>query len=121
MSDSRYHDLEVWRTAYDLALRVYEATSQFPAEERYGITQQLRKAAVAVFANIAEGQSRGSRKEFAQFCMIARGSRAEVDALLPLSRDLRFLDPTTWQELADGYDRVSRMLNKLITALKAKP
>lgn len=82
----RYADLEVWRVAYGLALRVYEETRGFPQDERFGLTQQLRRAAVAVIANLAEGQSRGSRKEFAQFCNIARGSNAEVHALLLLSR-----------------------------------
>jgi four helix bundle protein len=116
-SVEKYQELEVWNLAYGLALDVYQATRGYPSEERFGLTQQLRRASVGVIANLAEGQGRGSRREFRQFCAIARGSQCEVHALLQLSRDLGYLDSTKWRQLADGYVRVGQMLNKLLVSL----
>ena len=118
MSHERYKELEVWKEAYKLALRVYKITEQFPMEERFGLVQQLRRASVAVFTNLAEGHARGSRRDYAHFCVIARGSQAEVLSLLSFSRDLRLVGDTVWQELDDAYARVGRMLNGLVTSLR---
>lgn len=118
MERDRYQDLEVWQKAYQLALRVYRITAKFPTEERFGLALQLRRAAVGVFANLAEGHARGSRREYAQFCTIARGSQTETQALLLLSKDLRLVDLDVWQELDEAYRRVGQMLNKLVTALR---
>lgn len=116
-----YHHLEVWQVAYNLAKQVFKLTSGFPPEERYGLSQQLRRAAVSLVANLAEGHARGSRKEFLQFCTTARGSQAEAHALLMLSRDLGFAEPAAWEVLDLGYTRVGQMLNKLIGALRRPP
>lgn len=118
LKGERYQDLEVWRVAYNLALRVYQVTTLFPTEERFGLAQQLRRASVGVFTNLAEGHARGSRKEFVQFCTIARGSQAEVHSLLLFSKELGFLKEEIWDELSDGYTRVGQMLNKLVTSLR---
>jgi four helix bundle protein len=114
----KYQNLDVWKLAYALALRLYTVTSQFPAEERFGLAQQLRRAAVGVFANLAEGQGRSGRNEFLHFCTIARGSQSEVHALLLLGRDLGFIEMPVWQELDDGYRQVGRMPNRLISRLR---
>lgn len=118
VDQDRYRELEVWRKAYALALRVYRATADFPSEERFGLVQQLRRASVGVFANIAEGHARGSRKEYMQFCTVARGSQTETQALLLLSKDLGFLKVEVWRDLDENYRGVGQMLNKLISALR---
>lgn len=114
----RYQDLAVWNLAYEFAIDVYRVTAQFPAEERFGLTQQVRRAAVAIVANLAEGKGRGSRKEFLQFCTIARGSQAESDALLLLSRGLGFLPEGEWAALSSRCKQIGRMLNGLVTSLR---
>lgn len=118
MEEERYRHLEVWKVAYRLALRVYHVTSRFPAEEKYGLAQQIRRAAVSVFSNIAEGHARGSRREYLQSSTISRGSQSEVRSLLMLSKDLGFLKPEDWQEMDEAYGRVGQMLNKLVSALR---
>jgi four helix bundle protein len=121
VEQDRYRDLEVWQLAYRLALRVYRITSKFPSEEKYGLAQQLRRAAVGVFTNIAEGHARGSRREYMHFCTIARGSQTETTSLLMLSRDLGFLGPESWQEMDNTYRRVGQMLNRLVSVLRQPP
>src|SRR2546428_14017499 len=88
---SHHGELEVWKKAHRFALDVYRATQKFPREEMYGLTAQLRRAAVAIAANIAEGGARQSRKEFLRFCYIPRGSASASDYLLLGSRDLGVL------------------------------
>lgn len=118
MGDDRYRRLEVWQLAYRLSLDVYRMTSRFPSTERYGLAQQIRRASVGVFSNIAAGHARGSRREYLHSCTIARGSQSEVKSLLMLSHDLEFVQPQDWQRLDEGYYRVGQMLNRLIAALR---
>jgi four helix bundle protein len=115
-----YHDLDVWKLAYRLTLEVYRATGRLPEEERFGLAQQVRRAAVGIVANLAEGQGRGSRREFTHFCTMARGSQKEMQALLALSRDLGYLGVQDWRRLDQGYRRVGQMLNRLITRLRTR-
>lgn len=86
-----FENLTVWQLAHDLALRVYKVTSTFPTQEQYGVVAQMRRAAVSIPANIAEGNARGSRADYLRFCHIARGSVAEMKYLLRLSQDLGLL------------------------------
>ncbi|MGH2425888.1 MAG: four helix bundle protein [bacterium] len=118
MEQDRYRELEVWQLAYRLALQVYRVTARFPREERYGLAQQLRRSAVSVFSNIAEGHARGSRREYLQSCTIARGSQTEVRSLLMLSNDLGFLEAEEGSRLNEEYGRVGQMLNRLVAALR---
>jgi four helix bundle protein len=118
VEDDRYRRLEVWQLAYRLALNVYQVTARFPTTERYGLSQQLRRAAVSVFSNIAEGHARGSRREYLQSCVISRGSQTEVKSLLMLSHDLNFVGSQEWRNLDEGYTRVGQMLNKLVVSLR---
>jgi four helix bundle protein len=87
----KHHDLEVWKDAMRLVRYVYALARTFPAEERFGLVSQLRRAAVSAPANIAEGAARGSKAQFARFLLIARGSLVEVDTLLWLSKDFGFV------------------------------
>jgi four helix bundle protein len=94
-----FKELKVWHKAYDLALAVYEASRGFPREEIYGLTSQLRRAAVSVGANIAEGCGRRSDGELIRFLQIARGSASEIEHHLLLARDLKFFG----RREASGY------------------
>jgi len=87
-----HHRLRVWQDSMALARRVYELTSAFPADERFGLVAQMRRCAVSVPSNIAEGAARSSRKEFMHFLHVARGSLSELDTQLRLAHDLGFAD-----------------------------
>jgi four helix bundle protein len=99
-----YRQLLVWKRAHTLALDVYRATQRFPTEERYGLTAQLRRAAVSVVSNIAEGSGRLGDREHIRFLRIARGSVSEVECQLLLSRDLGYLGSSAWTVL-DGQSQ----------------
>ena len=110
-----YANLQVWERAMQLAEAVYEMTSRFPADEKYTLTLQLRRAAISVPSNIAEGKGRGSDKEFKQFLYIARGSLFEVQTQLELAVRLGYIEQTATpqQQIA----QLQRMLNTLINKL----
>lgn len=112
-----FRDLAVWKRAHDLALAIYRGTSSFPNCERYGLVAQLRRAAVSVVSNIAEGAGRQADREQARFLRIARGSVHEVQCQLLLSRDLAYLSPDRWEALDSEIQEISRMLNGLIRVL----
>jgi four helix bundle protein len=106
--------LIVWQKAVRLAVEVYAITRDLPSEERFGLSQQLRRAAVSVVANIAEGHARQLRRDFAQFLSIARGSVGELDAQLEVACQAGLL-PDGRTKAADGLsDEISRMLTALI-------
>jgi len=86
-----HHDLRVWQDAMELVTRIYSVTGTFPAEERFGLTSQIRRASISVPSNIAEGAARGSRKEFIHFLTIARGSLSELDTQLRIARNLEYV------------------------------
>ena len=109
-----YRQLSVWKLAHNVALRIYRATGGFPDHERYGLTAQLRRAAVSVVSNIAEGSGRQGDREHVRFLKIARGSICEVECQLLLSRDLGYLKAELWKLLDDDCQDTSRMLNGLI-------
>ena len=87
----KHHDLLVWRESMDLVTDIYRVTSSYPREEIYGLTSQMRRAAVSVPSNIAEGAARTSNKEFLQFLSIARGSLSELETQIMISRNLGYL------------------------------
>jgi len=115
-----WKELDVWQKTHALVLGVYEVTAQFPAAERYRLTDQLCRAASSVSANIVEGQSRQTTREYLQFLYNARGSLEETRYHLLLARDLQLLDTNVYTELETGYESASKMLNGLIRALKHK-
>lgn len=112
----RFTDLKVWQEGHALTLQVYRLTAGFPAEERYGLTSQLRRAASSVPANIAEGSKRHSQADYARFLNIAEGSLAEAEYFLILARDLGYIDAGATDPLSGRIDQLARMLH----ALRAK-
>jgi len=108
-----FENLEVWQKSRELVLSIYELTSTFPAEEKFGLVSQLRRASVSVSSNIAEGSTRWSRQDQARFYEISYGSLMEVLNQLILSGDLGFLTETQIDEIRIKLDSVSRMLNAL--------
>jgi len=113
-----HHDLLAWQEAMGLAREVYSASCKMPPEEKFGLTSQMRRAAVSVPANIAEGAARGSRKEFAQFLTVARGSLSELETLVILAVDVGQLDEDCGLSVRAHLDRVAGLLNGLITSVR---
>jgi four helix bundle protein len=109
-----FRDLIVWQRAIELTLSVYATTAAFPKEELFGLTSQLRRAAVPIPSNIAEGESRITRGEFKQFLGIARGSTAEVQTQLVLARRLQLAPPELIERSESLIAEVHKMLNALI-------
>jgi four helix bundle protein len=105
-----YRRLDVWHLALDIAEAVYVLTSRFPRSERYGITQQTRRAAVSVSSNIAEGASRGSNPDFRRFLSIAMGSAAELDSQIELSERVGYVRATVSLPLRRDIDKCQAML-----------
>lgn len=119
--DVRTHrDLEVWKLSLDWVETVYRVSSAWPADERYGLTSQTRRAAVSVSANIAEGAGRRTTGEFLQFLGIARGSLAEVETLLNLSVRLGLTEADEFNTLMNEADSIGRMLSKLVSRLNER-
>lgn len=112
-----FRQLKVWEKAHGLALEVYRATREFPSEERFGLTIQLRRAAVSVPSNIAEGCGRGGNRELSQFLSIAAGSSSEVEYQLLLARDLGYLSAEQHRGLDGQINEVKRMLNSFMQKL----
>jgi four helix bundle protein len=109
-----YRQLSAWKRAHKLALGIYRSTECFPAREQYGLVAQMRRAAVSVISNIAEGCGRQGDKELTRFLRIARGSVRELECQMLLSRDLGYLPNDVWAALDRESDEISRMLNGLI-------
>ncbi|MHB8840230.1 MAG: four helix bundle protein [Candidatus Aquicultor sp.] len=118
-SDSSYKKLLVWQRAKELTLIIYKETSGFPKQEAFGITSQLRRAATSVIANIAEGYERQHRKEYIQFLFNAKGSLAEVEVYLDLSKDLCYFNEQQFEVLSGKQKEVGKLLNALINSLKS--
>jgi four helix bundle protein len=115
-----YRDLIVWQKAKKFVIEIYRATEPFPQSELYGLTCQLRRAAVSVASNIAEGQGRATPGEFVNFLSNARGSLLEIATQLEISRDLGFLRDTRYSEMDSELRDVLGLLNLLIVSLNRK-
>ena len=112
----RFRNLTVWRKGMDLAEHVYARTEQFPRSEMYGLTSQVRRAAVSIPANIAEGKAIGGQS-YPRHLRIALGSQAELETQIDLARRLKMLTETNAVELVDQASEVGRMLVGLLNAL----
>ena len=112
-----YKELVVWQKSYHLVLTVYEITKSFPKEELFGLSSQMRRCAVSVPSNIAEGNTRNGKKEHLQFFRIAYGSGAELETQLLLAKDLKYISESIFKEVEQELQEVMRMLNKLIATL----
>jgi four helix bundle protein len=114
-----FRKIETWQLADDLVVAVYEATKSFPKEETYGITSQIRRAASSVAANIVEGASRESSKDYAHFLQIARGSLAETQYFLHLAFRLGYIGEDEARDLEQLSRRVFGCLHGLISAVRS--
>ena len=113
-----HKDLDVWKKAMELVVSVYKTTSSFPREEIYGLTSQIRRAAVSIPSNIAERAARNHDNEHRQFLYIALASSAELETQLIISNRLGFVENEESQELMAELNSISRMLQGLIKSIK---
>ena len=116
-----YKDLIVWQKGIRVVSEVYRLTEKFPKNEMFGLTSQMRRAAVSIPANLAEGYARKHRQEYTQFVRIAFGSGAELETHLLIARNLGFVNQKDVAEVEALLDEVMRMLNKLSASLGTKP
>jgi four helix bundle protein len=117
-SPSSFKELRVWQEAMRLAVDVYQQTADFPKQELYGLTQQMRRAAVSIPSNIAEGKGHRSNREFSHFLFHARGSLLELQTQVMVARELQYLSSERGQLLLDSSEAVGRALSGLINSLK---
>lgn len=116
-----YKDLIVWQKSIELVALVYKATARFPKSELFGLVSQMRRAAVSIPSNLAEGYVRKHRAEYSQFVRIAFGSGAELETQFILTKKLGFMQDKELMVMASLLDEIMRMLNKLSSSLVAKP
>src|SRR5512145_1467781 len=115
-----HKDLVVWQKAVDLVVEIYNMTKSFPKEEVYGLVSQMRRAAVSIPANIAEGAARQTKKEFMQFIHIAKGSLAELDTHLIIAARLMYIKESGTEAIRLKMDEIRRMLSGLLQHCKTR-
>lgn len=113
-----YRDLEVWKKSIELVKKIYIVTKGFPKDEIYGLVSQMRRAAVSIPSNIAEGKMRGHTNEFVQFLYIALGSGTELDTQLIIAKEMKYISEEESNIILDEVNHTSRMIRNLIKALK---
>ena len=114
-----FRKLIVWEKAHQLTLKIYKVTEEFPSEELYGLTSQIRRACVSIPTNIAEGCVRSSDADFSRFLYIAVGSTSELEYLMLLSKDLKIIKNELHIELNNEINEIKKMLISMIQKLKA--
>lgn len=117
---STFKDLFVWQKGHLLVLGVYKVTLSFPTSEQFGLTNQLRRAAVSITSNIAEGFSRQGSKEKIQFYFMAYGSLSEVESQLQIAKDINYINNADFQELVSIASETGKLLNGLISRTKLR-
>ena len=117
---SSFKDLRVWQDAMKFAVDIYRATARFPRHETYGLSQQLRRAAVSVPSNIAEGKGHRSDREFANFLLHARGSLLEAQTQVMIAKELEYVSSEEGKRLLSVSDAIARSLNSLINTMREK-
>jgi four helix bundle protein len=115
-----FKDLRVWQEAMKFAVEVYRVTSQFPRHELYGLSQQVRRAAVSVPSNIAEGKGHRSDGEFGRFLLHARGSLLEAQTQVMIAKELQYIGGEEAERLLAQADAIGRSLNSLINSMREK-
>lgn len=118
MDIKHYKNLHAWEKGHELVLSIYRVTATFPPTEAYGLTNQLRRAAVSVTSNIAEGFSRKSNKEKVQFYHLSKGSLSEIDNQITIAKDLHYIDLKVYTELQRKIDDAGKILFGLIRSIK---
>ncbi len=114
----KVEDLDVFKLSHELTLQVYKVTENFPDDERFGLTSQMRRSSASIPTNLMEGGHRVSKNEYRHFVSISRGSCGEIKYQLFLSKELGYIEEDTYSEMRERYDRVSMMLTKLHGSLK---
>ena len=114
-----HKDLIVWQKSIDFVTIIYSVTRKFPDTEKYGLTNQIRRAAVSIPSNLAEGSARNHNKEFIQFLYIALSSAAEVDTQIRISLNLNYLNSESSEELLMELETISKMLQGLIKSVRS--
>ncbi len=110
----KFSDLEAWKTSHKLAIEIYGVTKDFPKEELFGITNQMRRASVSISSNIAEGFSRKTLRDKSQFYTIAKGSLTELESQLLLAKDIKYLSEVKFGELHLLVQQAGKLLTGLI-------
>lgn len=113
-----FTDLEAWKEAHQLALDIYKITKLFPKEELFGLTNQMRRAAVSIGSNIAEGFSRNTVKDKSQFYTVAKGSATELESQLLLAKDIGYLNEEGFDETQERLGKVGRLITGLLKYLQ---
>lgn len=109
-----YRDLIVWQKAIDIAEQTYKLTAKFPKEEMYGIISQMRRSAVSIASNIAEGQERGTPAQFVHFLTVSKGSLCELETQLLIASRLNYLSELEFKAFEENLFEIGRLLNGLI-------
>jgi four helix bundle protein len=115
-----FKKLKIWEKSMALSLLTYKITNGFPTEEKFGLTSQVRRCAVSIPSNIAEGYSRDSKKDFARFLSISIGSSFELETQLLLSKELEFISDDDFSKLEINLNEIQKMLNSFIKSLKVE-
>jgi four helix bundle protein len=115
-----YKDLIVWQKSIALVTEIYKLTKTFPAEEKFGIVNQLNRAVVSIPANIAEGWGRESSKNYLQFLRVSRGSLMETETLLVISKNLNYIDDENFRMISEKLDETGKILQGLIKGVQQK-
>jgi len=115
-----HNKFNLWSDAVDLAQQIYKITERFPSNEQFGLTSQVRRAAVSIPSNLAEGVVRQTKKEFLNFLHIAKGSLSELDTQLEIARRLEYLDQARWEALDERLEQIDRMLRGLVHSLRRR-
>ena len=115
-----FKELLVWEKSIEFVTEIYEITAAFPSEEKFGLVSQIRRAAVSIPSNIAERNSRRSSVNYIQFLKIARGSGAEVETQIIISKNLGFIEEVKCEALTSKITEIMKMINGLINYLKTK-
>ena len=114
-----FRQLKVWEMSHQLALAIYKVTKEFPKEELYGLTSQIRRSSMSIPTNIAEGCGRNTDADFARFLQMAMGSASETEYQLILARDLEFLPKDSYEKLHNEVEEVKRILASLLKTIRA--
>ena len=115
-----YKELKVWQRSYAVCIRLYQTTAKFPVEERYGLTSQIRRSAVSIPSNIAEGYGRRTTADYIRFLYIAYGSLCELETQIMLSSDLNYVTDGNIEDILMDISELERMLKALIRSLEEK-
>ena len=120
MADRPHKNLDAWKNSIDLIVQIYRVTKELPKEEKFGLIPQMRRAAVSIASNIAEGAVRNSRKEFIRFLNTAQASLSELDTQVIICKQLGYLSDDTLKLLEEQMERESRLISGLINYLRKK-